>query len=122
MTVPSKRKSNLAGQLAAYAAAAPPSGRSAHLGRWPLYAAAAGAALATASSADASVITGNFGTFISVAQSHIGPNGSAGLQKTLPIRTSLGALVGRFVAILEVGRQTFSNDYRHFGDANFLVT
>jgi hypothetical protein len=62
---------NLEWQLTAYAAAVPSAGKSANwsdrLGRWSVYAAATGASLASATSADASVITGFSGAHLSVS-------------------------------------------------------
>ncbi|HLH20416.1 MAG TPA: PEP-CTERM sorting domain-containing protein [Bryobacteraceae bacterium] len=59
------------------------------------------------------MITGNFGTFISLAQSHIGPNALAHTSKLLTLRTSLGAYVGKLGAALLINRYSHAfNDHR----------
>ncbi len=68
----STAKPHLSAQLEVYAGTAHRAGKaetwSAHLSRWPVYAAATGAALAMATSADAGIITGNANTSISVSR------------------------------------------------------
>jgi len=78
----SAQRQDLEGRLAAYCGTACLSETRndwhGHLRRWPVYAAATGAALAMATSADASIITGFSGTSISVPRD-VGNNHSSGL-------------------------------------------
>lgn len=115
----SKSGSDFATLLDDYAATVPAaaSGRGSHLGRWPLYAAATGAALASATSADASVITGNFGSLISLTQSHIGANASASTFKNLTFRTSRGAYLDILTAELVIKRLSHSGRHATLGFA-----
>ncbi len=70
----SNRNAHLESQLESYSAGArtstQPAAWSAHLNRWPVYAAATGAALAMATSADASIISGDVNYTVTITRNN----------------------------------------------------